>query len=443
MPHRSISPLATHEVFAVAYSFFLVKWLVRLRLARWLPRVRRLLEGGTSYLHYYSDRVLAAPVQDLREAAALLERHRGEAVDLSLGAPRFDLLPSGSNKLPADQRAWPPPGGLSELRAAVAFKLHVDHGLEVHPAHDVLVTAGATGAFQTALDAFINPGDGVVLFDPTSPLYALAVRQRRGRVRWVPTWMEDGRTRFRLHHLARALRGARLLVINSPANPTGGILTADDLEQIAWWAQHYDVLIYSDEVFERYQYEGESVSIARLPRARQRTLTAGSLSKGHALAAACVGWLAGCRHLVRPCTVAAAMHTPFVPTLCQQLALTALRLEKRSFERIYAGFESRRRYAFERLQAMSLKPAWPAGAFFLWLPVGPLGYTGRQFAEKLLADQQVLVTPGDLFGPSGKDQVRLSYATDDGRLREGLRRLAELVGAKPTVQARREALQAA
>src|SRR5262249_55650356 len=143
--------------------------------------------------------------------------------------------------------------------------------------------------------------------------------------------------------------------------------SADDLEQIAWWAHRRDVLMYSDEVFERYQYEGRTVSVASLPRARQRTLTAGSMSKGHGLASARVGWLAGNRHLIRPCALTAALQSPFVPTLCQQIALTALRQGEELFQPIRAAFVSRRRYAFERLQALGLKPAWPGGAYFFWL----------------------------------------------------------------------------
>jgi aspartate/methionine/tyrosine aminotransferase len=118
------------------------------------------------------------------------------------------------------------------------------------------------------------------------------------------------------------------------------------------------------------------------------------------------------------------MHTPFVPTLCQQIALSALRQDEKFFETIRSGFESRRRFVFERLDALELRPSWPAGAYFYWLPLWQHNYSGREFAERLLVDQRVLVTPGDLFGPSGKGYVRLSFAAEDGRLREGLRRLA-------------------
>lgn len=411
----------------MAYPLFLSKLLIRTGIARFLPGVQRLTDGGGAYLRYYSDRVLASPHRELREAASLLEVQGPDGIDLSLGAPRFDLVPSGSTKLPADRRGWPPAWGLPELRTAVAERLLADNDLDVNPTDEVLITPGATGAFHLALNTLVNAGDAVVLFDPTSPLYPLALRQRRARVRWVATWTEDGRTRFRLEHLARAMHRARMLVLASPGNPTGGVFTAEDLEQIAWWADRHDVLLFSDEVFARYRYEQEAPSLGTLPQARRRTLTAGSMSKGHALASTRVGWLAGYRHLVRPCALTAALETPFVPTLCQQIALTALRQGPEPFAAIRDEFDSRRHYAFERLQAMDLNPVWPAGAFFFWVPVWQLGRSGRAFAEDLLRSKRVLVTPGDPFGPSGAGYVRLSYAAEDGRLREGLGRLAEYV----------------
>lgn len=236
----------------MSYPLPLVKLLIRAGLARFLPGVRR-LDGGAEFLRYCSDRVLGAPLEDLERGGEALEPLAPDVIDLGQGSPQFDLLPSGSTKLPADRRGWPPPGGLPELRAAVAAKLRADNDLSFSP-EEVLITAGAFGAVQAVLDGLVNRGDRVVLCDPCSPLYPLAVRTRRARVHWLSTWAEDGRTRFRTDHLARALAGARLLVLNSPCNPTGAVLTPEALEQIAWWAGRHEVLVLSDEVFERYHH---------------------------------------------------------------------------------------------------------------------------------------------------------------------------------------------
>ncbi len=409
----------------MAYPLFLAKLLIRTGIARLLPGVRRLVGDGAGFLHYYSDRLLSAPHAELKEAAELLEPLHPDGIDLASGSPRFD--PGVSVRPGPERRGYPPPWGLPELREAVAGKLFAEHRLTVSPSQQVLVTHGAAGAFSVALDTFVNPGDRVVLFDPTSPFYPLALRQRRARIRWVPTTVEGGRIRFPLDRLAGALHRARLLVLADPANPTGGTFAPEDLEQIAWWADHHDVLLFHDEAFARYRYEGERVPLGTLAKAVRRTLLAGSVSKGHALASVRVGWLSGHRHLIRPCAVTAALHSPGVSALCQQLALAALRQDEGAFEPILKEFESRRRYARERLAAAGLKPPWPAGGFFFWVPVGHLGLSGRAFAEQLLRTKKVHVAPGELFGPSGAGHVRVSYTADDGRLREGLTRLAEFV----------------
>jgi aspartate/methionine/tyrosine aminotransferase len=426
LPGRRELPGAVWEA-AVAYPLFVAKLLVRLGVAGHLPRVRRLLDAPAAGLRYCSDRLLAAPLDGLSSLADALEPAAADVIDLAQGAPRFDLLPSATSKLPADRRGWPPVAGLPELRQAVAAKLLADNDVAMHHDGEILVTAGALGAVHTAFDAFVNAGDRVVLTDPISPLYPLALRTRRAKIHWLTTWLEDGRTRFRLQNLVRALRGAKMMVLTSPANPTGGVLAPEDLDQVAWWAEKFDVLLFSDEVFERFHHDGEQVSLATLSAARPRTLTAGSVSKGHALAAARVGWLSGPRHLMRLCLATAALRTPFVPTLSQQVALAALRTGVAAFEAIRETFDSRRHYVGERLRAMGLNPAWPAGAFFFWVPVWELGRSGRAFAEALVREKKVQVTPGDLFGPSGAGYVRLSYAADDGRVHEGLERLAEFI----------------
>ena len=403
----------------------LLKLLVHTGLTRLLPSVQRRLDGGAKFLRHYSNRLLCSPLAELERAVAGLEPVGAEVIDLGRGSPCFDVLPSSSTKLPADRRGWPPLAGLPELRAAVAERMLADNDLTFAPSCEVLITSGILGAVQTVLDTFVNRGDRVVLFDPCSPMYPLLARTRLARIHWLTTWMDNGRTRFRLDQLARALRGARLIVLNSPANPTGGVIAPDDLEQIAWWADRNDVLILSDDAFVCYQQDGRHIAVAALPRARTRTLTAGGVSQSHALASTRVGWLAAHRHLLRPCLATAALRSPFVPTVSQQIALAALLIDPREMEPIHAEFASRRRYVCERLRAMELNPAWPAGGFFLWVPVWEHGLSGQCFVEGLMREWQVRVTPGDLFGPSGAGYFRLSYALDDGRLQEGLDRLAE------------------
>lgn len=403
----------------------LARLLIRSGLVHLMPGLQRRLAGGTDYLRYYSDRLLASPLGQLEQIAAGMDADDPDVVNLADGSPRFETIPPQTVRLPADRRGWPPPQGLAELRGAVATRLLADHRLAVSPAEEILITAGALGAMGVVLDAFVNRGDRVVLLDPSSPAYSLLARTRGAAVHWVGTRLDDGRLRLRFDHLTRSMHGARLLVLNSPHNPTGGTIAAEDLEQILWWANRLDVLIVSDEVFARY--DDEAVSVGSLHGGRDRTLTVGSVSKSHALAWTRVGWIAAQRHLLRPCLATAALRCPFVPLPSQQIALAALQGPVGGFDGFHDQLEARRRHAFDRLRTARLDPVWPANGLHVWQRVPACWPSGRAFADALLAIHRVRVTPGDLFGPSGHDHVRVSLLADDGRLDEGLNRLVALV----------------
>lgn len=420
---------------------YLFRFLINTGLARLLPGVQRRLDGGADFLRYYSDRLLSSPLAELERLASAIDPVTADVIDLAAGSPNFDAVSYAPVRLPSDRRGWPAPAGLPELRGVVASKLLSENLLSFSPAEEVLITNGALGAAQTIFDAFANRSDTVVVLDPVSPLYPLLIKTRGANIARVQTRLDEGRLRIRFDQLSRVLRGARLLVINSPANPTGGIISVEDLEQIAWWADRHDVLILSDEVFDRYWYDEPPLSIATFPRARQRTLTVGSVSKSHALAWARVGWIAAFRHLLRPCLATAGLRGSFVSSLSQHVAMSALRTAPGTFAPIRQHLAARRQFAFDRLRAMGLQPCWPAGGFFLWLPVPSSYANGRAFAEILLTHKRVRVVPGDLFGPAGDGFVRLSLLADDGRLDAALERIGELTnsGAKNT---RRRAIAA-
>jgi aspartate/methionine/tyrosine aminotransferase len=404
---------------------WLTKLLVRTRLARFVPSIRALCGDGVSHLKYYSDDTLTAPVAELLDAAYFPEPPADDVIDLNQPAPRYDTAVALGRV--ADRSGNPHPWGTTELRSALADMYVRRDGREVNPDDEVFVTHGATAAISAVMGAFVNPGDRVVLFDPCSPLFALGAKKRRANVRWVPTWNEDGRCRYMAADFEKALRGAKLLVIADPCNPTGACLSPDDLEHIAWIAAGYDVLIYADESYSRYRYDGRTRSLAVMPGADVRTLTGGSVSASHGLGSVRVGWVAGPKHLVKACALTASLAAPYVPAVCQQVAARAVAEGDEVFTPTREAFEGKRRYLIDRLRGMGFEPDWPAGGFFAWVPVSHLGADGRAFAERLLREEKVLVGPGCAFGPGGVGHVRISFAPDDGRLREGLARLAAFV----------------
>jgi aspartate/methionine/tyrosine aminotransferase len=410
----------------VALPFWLTKLLVRTGLARFTRRARRLTDGGTSFLRYYSDRVLAAPVEELLDPAVFPDPAGPGVFDLNQPAPRSESGVS-LGRFTADRKGNPPPHGLLELRAAIATRYLRLESRVVNPGTEVLVTHGATGAFAAALDVFLNTGDRVVLFDPCSPLFALGAKSRRAKVRWVPTWTEDGRCRYLAAGFERAMRGAKLLVLSDPGNPAGACLADEDLDHIAWIAAAYDVLVYADESFARFRYDARGKCFGKLPGADRRVLTAGSATQEFGLGSLRVGWLAGPRHLVRACGLTQNLNAPFVPVVCQQAAARAIAEPDPEFPNVLDRLRGKRDYATDRLRSMGLEPDRPSGGFFLWVPVAGLGLDGRAFAEKLFREEGVQVGPGGAFGPSGAGHVRVSIAGDDGRLREGLARMAAFI----------------
>ena len=412
--------------------FFVRRFLARSGLARHSAEAKRLTGGQPQFVKYLSDRTLAAPLDELLDPATFPDAEGPDVMNLNLPAPRFDS-PIGGWRFTADRQGNPHPWGLPALREVVAERKGVDADTQA------FVTHGATAGYAAVLDAFVSPGDRVVLFDPCSPLFRLGAVSRRAKVRAVPTWMDDGRTRFLFDPLAAAKRGAKLLVLANPCNPTGGTLAPESVEHIAWLARRHDVLVYLDETFARFRYDGQPLpAFADQPGMSERLVTAGSMTAGYALGSLRVGWLTGHPQLVRACALNALLSAPFVPTACQQAAARAVQAEEDLFAPTLAEFASKRRYVADRLKRMGLDPCWPGGGFFCWVPVSPLGVSGRQFAERLLREQRVLVGPGLAFGPSGTDYVRVSFAVEDGRLREGLSRLerfVEQLKGKPAVEA--------
>lgn len=410
----------------MALPLWLTKLLIRTRVARWLPRARRLTDGGTAYLRFYSDRVLTAPVEELLDPAMVPCTPGGEVLDLNQPTP--DAPPARGAVSVGRTEFLASPGRvpvvLPELRTAIVDR-YQQLGRGFTSNTEVAITHGATGALAAALEAFVNPGDRVVLFDPCSPLFTLGAKSRRAKIRWIPTWLEDGRLRYLAREFEQAMRGAKMLILSDPASPTGGCLAPEDLEHIAWIASGYGVLVYLDEAFAAFRYDEAPRSLATMPGVERLTLTAGSVSQEFGQPGIRVGWLAGPKPLVRAGQLMANLAAPYVPPVCQQAA--AKLLAQSPPREMLDRFRAKRHYSYDRLRAMGLEPELPAGGYFLWVPVRSLGMDGRSFAERLLKEEKVLVGPGVAFGPTGHDYVRVSFATDDGRLREGLARLAAFV----------------
>src|SRR5262245_48174629 len=406
----------------------IIKFLIRTGIAQRIPAVKALVPEP-EYLRFYSDRILMAPNEPVRDMNDYLGRATADCIDLSLGAPFEDGLkpdlPQAHELLSGS--GYPPSVGMPDLRMAVAQKLARVTAIEVDGRDEVSITNGVSQAIHIVFDTFVNPGDKVVLVDPTFLVYPLAAQYHRARVAWVPSILEHGRTKLDNPALERAMHRAKLVVVNSPSNPTGGVLEPEALERILGLARRNDSLILSDEVYERFHYAGKHVSLGSLPGARERTITVHSFSKSHAMAGCRIGYMAAIRYLMRPMSVHQFIATPFAAVASQRLALRALAEPPDRGRRVLEEYDARRRWMHGELCSMGFSCDLPAGAFYFWIPIDPFGVTSLEFAHGLLASQKVLLMPGENFGPTGARHVRISYAASKVKLEEGCKRLRRFV----------------
>jgi aminotransferase len=406
----------------------IIKFFIRTGIAQRIPAVRALVPEP-AYLRFYSDRILMAPNEPVRDMNNYLNRATPDCIDLSLGAPFEEALkphPPAVQELLGGS-GYPPSVGMRELRAAVAHKLANGNAIDVDANDEVAITNGVSQAIHVVFDTFVNPGDKIVLLDPTFLVYSLAAQYHRARVVWVPSRLECGRTKPDPRALERAMKRAKLIVLNSPSNPTGGILEPETLERILALATRNDVLVLSDEVYERFQYDGVHVSPASLCGARERTITVNSFSKSHAMAGSRIGYIAANRHLMRPMSVHQFIATPFAALASQRLALRALSESTERARQVLDTYDARRHWMHRQLGSVGLNCDMPAGAFYFWVPIRQFGVSSLEFAHGLLASQRVLLMPGENFGPSGARYIRISYAAPQAKLEEGCSRISKFV----------------
>lgn len=379
--------------------------LASVGLARFSRQARLLLGDATDLAHFLSDRAWAGPADD----DATADDDPG-LIDLASPPAKLGSWPTGWR--PQPERLPPPPGGLPELRRAIA-DLHGERTGHPFDADHVGIFAGASGAFAAAAEALVNPGDAVVLFEPTSPLFLARLRQRRATIRWVATTVEAGRVRFDRDELGRALPDAKWLVLADPVNPTGGRFDRRDLDDILTLAERRRALVWLDRA---YVGECPEVEADYWPVA-DHLVTCESLNHCGTRVGACVGRPA----LVRVFRRMAEANAAIPPAWSQRLALAVL-AERASAPASPLLTD----FAAERLKRAGLAVA-DAGGPFVWAELGSRVGSVESFLRKLRHSARVAAAPGSRFGPNCGRFVRLTVNGDEGRTRTGINRLVEAV----------------
>ncbi|MBT2689447.1 aminotransferase [Bacillus sp. ISL-47] len=317
--------------------------------------------------------------------------------------------------------------GLLELREEIAGYLQKSFGVSYSAEKEIIVTVGASQALDIALRAILDPGDEVIVVEPSFVSYVPLVALAGGVPVQVQTLKEFG-FKIQPEQLDKAITGrTKAIMLCSPNNPTGTMLSKSELEEIAQIAEKYDLLVLADEIYAELAYEGEYTSFAAISGMRKRTILISGFSKGFAM----TGWRLG--FVCAPEEISQAMlkihqyAMMCAPTMAQFAALEALKTGRADVEEMKKSYRRRRNYFVQSLNELGLTCHVPGGAFYAFPSIESTGLTSEEFAEELLLAEKVAVVPGNIFGESGEGHVRCSYATSMEQLQEAIKRIGRFL----------------
>lgn len=317
--------------------------------------------------------------------------------------------------------------GMAKLRKAIADKLNHENGMNLEAAN-ILVTTGGQEALYLIMQVLLNPGDAVLVPDPRYTSYDQAIASAGGQMVMVPTDHDDA---FNL--TAEAVEAAitpqtKALLIVTPSNPTGGIVTRERLEQIAQVAIKHNLIVISDEIYEKFVFDGwEHFSIASVPGMAERTITLNGFSKTYAMTGLRVGYVAAPRNVIEAMTAVKAYTTGPAATVSQVAAYAAATGPTEPLAEFLRIYEERRAAMKAGLGAMGLDYSDPRGAFFFWANSEPTGIHATELSYLLLKEGNVLIFPGTGFGPNWGGYLRISILQDTGKITAALERMKTVV----------------
>ena len=354
-----------------------------------------------------------------------------DAISLGVGEPDFDtpwhIRDEGIYSLEKGRTFYTSNAGLKELRTEIVRYIQRTQGVSYDPMKEVLVTVGGSEAIDLALRAMVNPGDEVLIPQPSyvsyEPCAILA-----DAVPVIIELKEENEFRLTAKELLDAITDkTKILVLPFPNNPTGAIMEKKDLEEIAEVVKEKDLFVISDEIYAELTYKEKHVSIASLPGMKERTILINGFSKAYAM----TGWRLG--YACAPAVIMEQMikiHQFAImcaPTTSQYAAVEALRNGDDDVAQMRESYNQRRRYLMHAFQEMGLKCFEPYGAFYVFPCIKEFGMTSEEFAERLLREEKVAVVPGTAFGDCGEGFLRISYAYSLDNLKIAMEKIGHFI----------------
>lgn len=355
-----------------------------------------------------------------------------EAISLGVGEPDFDtpwrIREEGIYALEQGKTFYTSNAGLKELKEEIGRYLRRKINVDYDPASEIVVTVGGSEGIDIALRAMLDPGDEVLIPQPSYVSYLPCTVLADGKPIVIPLKQEN---EFKL--TAEELKGSitprtKILVLPYPNNPTGAIMTKEDLEPVAKVVKEHDIFVLSDEIYSELTYGTAHASIASLPGMKERTLVINGFSKGFAMTGWRLGYICGPRAIAEQMVKIHQYAIMCAPTNSQYAAVEALKNCESEVERMRVAYNQRRRYLVHEFRRMKLDCFEPFGAFYIFPNIKEFGMSSEAFATRFLEEEKVAVVPGSAFGECGEGFLRVSYAYSLEDLKEAIGRLGDFVG---------------
>ena len=378
-----------------------------------------------------SDKIVTIKPSGIRKFFDIVSEME-DAISLGVGEPDFDtpwhIRDEGIYSLEKGRTFYTSNAGLKELKVEICNYLRRRFGLEYDPTHEVLVTVGGSEAIDIALRAMVNPGDEVLIPQPSyvsyEPCAVLA-----DAVPVIINLKAENEFRLTAQELLDAITDrTKILVLPFPNNPTGAIMERSDLEAIAKVIIEKDLFVISDEIYGELTYKEKHVSIAELPGMKERTILINGFSKAYAMTGWRLGYACGPAPIIEQMLKIHQFAIMCAPTTSQYAAVEAMKNGDEDVAEMREQYNQRRRYLMNAFKEMGLPCFEPYGAFYVFPCIAEFGMSSDEFATRFLEEEKVAVVPGTAFGDCGEGFIRISYAYSLENLKVAIGRLADFVG---------------
>ena len=354
-----------------------------------------------------------------------------DAISLGVGEPDFEtpwhIRDEGIYSLEKGKTFYTSNSGLKELRQEICAYLERRVNVKYEPLKEVLITVGGSEAIDVGLRAMLNPGDEVLIPQPSYVSYEPCTVLAGGKPVFI-NLKDENEFRLTPEELLDAITDkTKVLILPFPNNPTGAIMEKEDLEKIAKICVEKDIFVMSDEIYAELSYKGDHVSIASFPGMKERTILINGFSKAYAMTGWRLGYACGPAEIIAQMTKIHQFAIMCAPTTSQYAAIEALRNGDDDVATMRESYNQRRRFLMDAFKNMNLPCFEPYGAFYVFPCIKEFGLSSDEFATRFLKEEKVAVAPGTAFGDSGEGFLRISYAYSLERLKEGMTRLNRFI----------------